>query len=62
MVYTDHDQRHESDGTGIAENVNEDLNHRLSDIARDRLVKVLDGKEEPASDRSMSALPSTIVK
>lgn len=46
MPDTDDDENHEDDGATVAEDVDEDLHDRLSDLARHRGVKVLDGEEK----------------
>ena len=46
MPYTNHNQAHEHHSSIITEDINEDLEHRLSDVTRDCAVKILDAEKE----------------
>lgn len=46
MPDADHDQHHEHDRAIVAEDVDEDLDNRLSDLAVNRFVEILDGEEQ----------------
>ena len=41
-----HNEHHEDDGAGVAENIDQDLNDGLSDVAFDRGTEILDREEE----------------
>lgn len=46
MPHADHDENHEGDGARFAEDVNQNPNNGLSDVAFHGFVEILDGEEE----------------